>query len=199
MKFSFPRARHSLERLVVHVEHVAEATDLLRRGGVVRERMALVAADHLAEVLLQDFVADVFETADEMGPLAPRRYDRGDRQRLVADFFARVELARSPPPGLITCHPLLTDEDAVVFKVGHTYRNGLYHGDQHNAALSRALGVVYLQAVGRALVRSWPEGMIMGGYDARDARIRALRRLGATSAGSSLSPRGVAQECTTQS
>jgi hypothetical protein len=156
--------------------------------------MALVAADHLAEVLLQDHVDKTFVTTEEEGPLSPRRYDRDERRRLHGDFSARIELASATPEGFWPPPRLLDAGDAVVFRVAHGYRNALYHGDQHNPALGRPLAVEYLQAVGRALVRSWPEGLMHGSYSARDPRVRAFRRLGA-SVSTSFTPRHVAEEC----
>ena len=196
--FSFPRwdggLGVDLGRLLVHLEHIAEAAELLRAGGVVRERMALVAADHLAEVLLQDHVDKTFVTTEQEGPLSSRRYDRHERRRLLGDFSARIELACATQPGFWPPPRLLDARDAVVFRVAHGYRNELYHGDQHNPALGRPLAVEYLQAVGRALVRSSREGLSEGSYSPRDPRVRAFRRLGA-SMSTSLTPRRIAEEC----
>jgi hypothetical protein len=198
MKFSFPPTDGSmggdLQRLIVHLEHVAETAALLRAGGVVRERMALVAADHLAEVLLQDHMERAFLETEELGPLSPRRYDRDQRQRLLADFSARVQLACTAPDGVEFRQPILDARDANIFRVAHAYRNALYHGDRHNPALGRSLAVEYLQAVARTLVRSWPMGLTYG-ISARDGRLRAFRRLGAPSAQSVFEPRRVAEEC----
>ena len=126
-----------LQRLVIHLEHIAETAALLRAGGGVRERMALVAADHLAEMLLQDHMARTFLHTEEFGPLTPRRYDRRQRQQ------TRVELARTTPIGLLMPQPVLDAHDANVFRVAHAYRNALDHGDRHNAALGRSLAVAY--------------------------------------------------------
>jgi hypothetical protein len=199
MKFSFPR-RHGphdseLSRLAVHLEHMAEAAALLRAGGVVRERIALVAADHLAEVLLQDWVEDAFVASEELGPLASRRYDRAKRQRLLADFSARVEFACAAPIGWMSDEPLLDARDASIFRVAHAYRNALYHGDRHNRALGRSLAVEYIQAAGRTLVRSWPPNQVLGGIAAGDARLRSFRRLGSPEARSPFAPRIVAEQC----
>lgn len=196
-KFVFPRSGRFLDRdlgrLVVHLEHISEAAALLRARGVVRERMALVAADHLAEVLLQDCMEATFVTTEQLGPVTPRRYNRVQRQQLVNDFSARVQLACEVPVGWGS-EPWLDARDASVFRVAHAYRNALYHGDRHNVALGRSLTVAYLQAVGRTLVRSWPRGHTFGGLASTDRRIRAFRRLGAT-VGSSFSPRAVAEDC----
>lgn len=148
-KFVFPRSGGFLDRdlgrLVVHLEHISEAAALLRARGVVRERMALVAADHLAEVLLQDCMEATFVATEQLGPLTPRRYNRVQRQQLVNDFSARVQLACEVPVGWAS-EPWLDARDASVFRVAHAYRNALYHGDRHNAALGRSLTVAYLQA-----------------------------------------------------
>jgi hypothetical protein len=121
---------------------------------------------------------ETFVATESMGPLTPRRYDRQQRRRLVADFSARVELACGPPIGFSKSQPLLDAPDASVFRVAHAYRNSLYHGDRHNPALGRSLAIVYLQAVGHTLVRSWPEGLIIG--PAAGARTATSARFGAS-------------------
>ena len=184
----------TLDRLVVFLEHLAEVASLLQAGGVARHRMALVAADQLAEMLLQDHLEQTLAVSEELGPLSPQRWDLARRQQLSRDFPARVELARLPRIDWPSAEPWLDTHDATVFRVAHGYRNALYHSGRHNARLGRSLAVVYAQAVGRTLVRSWSLGITIG-VSARDTRLRALRRLGASTARSPFEPRTLAAEC----
>ena len=49
---------------------------------------------------------------------------------------------------------ILSDADAAVMRVAHTYRNGVYHEDRHNRALLTPLTGLYAQAVGLLVASS---------------------------------------------
>ncbi len=70
---------------------------------------------------------------------------------------------------------ILTERDAVVMRVAHSYRNGVYHEDRHNAALMQPLSMLYAQALGRAFVRSHAHGW---SYSIDAERAGSLARLG---------------------
>jgi hypothetical protein len=49
-------------------------------------------------------------------------------------------------------------EDSPILRIGHSYRNAVYHEDRHNAALIQPLTILYMQAVGRAFSRYYEPG-----------------------------------------
>ncbi len=159
-----------LSRLELFTEQLDLAAQLVRAGGLARDRMALVAIDNLAEVLLYRHMQFTFDAGEQMGGrLAVRRYDQRERDRLRRDFDRRVTLAQTEPKGLFTFafpKPLLDQVDAATFRVAHRYRNGIYHEDRHNQALLDPLTRLYLAAVGRAWCRAQPASS-MGGLGDR--------------------------------
>lgn len=149
-----------LDRLELFAEQLDLAAQLLRDGGLARGRMALVAVDNLAEVLLYRHMQFTFEAGEGMSGRFPvRLYDQQERDRLRRDFDRRVTLATTEHEGPLTFSfpkPLLDQGDATTFRIAHRYRNGVYHEDRHNHALLDPLTCLYLSAVGRAWCRAQP-------------------------------------------
>lgn len=83
-----------LSRVELFAEQLDLAAELVRTGGLARARMALVAIDNLAEVLLYRHLQFTFEASEEVGSRLPLpRYAQRDRDRLRQDFDRRVTLA----------------------------------------------------------------------------------------------------------
>lgn len=174
--------RADLSRFELFAEQLALAAQLVREGGIARERLALVAIDSLAEVLLYRHMQASFEASEEMGVLATRRFGQRDRDRLRQDFDRRVTLALlgDGRGTLSDPAPVLGGPDAAIFRIAHRYRNGLHHEDRANDTLLDPLARLYLTAVGRTWVRAQPASMI-GGLSA--ARMRASPRTARVSSG----------------
>jgi hypothetical protein len=143
-----------LSRFELFAEQLVLAAELVRGGGSARERLALVAIDNLAEVVLYRHMQFAFGASEDMGGrLAVRRFGQRERDRLRQDFDRRVTLALSEPQGIGAFafpRPVLDEHDAAIFRVAHRYRNGLHHEDRANDALLDPLARLYLIAVGRA-------------------------------------------------
>jgi hypothetical protein len=168
MDLDFPdvsgRRSDKIESFCLFVEQLEEAVQSLRSGRLARQRMALVALDNLAEVLLHEFAQQIFLTSDQAAWLPGPRFTQRKRRRMGADFRRRVSLAsQSPAPSGFYPQPLLDDLDASIFRVAHRYRNDVYHAGRHNRALIEPLSQMYAQAVSRAFVRSQPEVTMGGG------------------------------------
>ena len=99
------------------------------------------------------------------GRLAIRRFGQRERDRLRQDFDRKVSLALRKEEGLhafASPNPILDEEDAVVFRIAHRYRNGLHHEDRANDALLEPLARLYLAGVGRAWCRAQPARSVGG-------------------------------------
>jgi len=164
-----------LSRFELFAEQLALAAELVRRGGLAHERLALVAIDSLAEVVLYRHMQFTFGASEDMGGrLAVRRFGQRERDRLRQGFDRRVTLALSESYGVGAFafpRPVLDDQDAVILRVAHRYRNGLHHEDRANDELLDPLARLYLTAVGRAWCRAQRDWTV-GGLSAR--RLRAL-------------------------
>lgn len=156
-----------LAQIDLFAEQLDLAAELVRQGGLARGRVALVATDNLAEVLLYRHLQITFGASEETTRLIAQRYDERSRRRLRQDFDRRVTLAATDHAGPFSWSypkPIVDSFDATIFRVAHRYRNGVYHEDRHNAALIDPLTRLYLAAMGRAWCRAQPE-VSMGGYE----------------------------------
>ncbi len=164
-----------LTRIELFAEQLALATELVRGGGAAGERLALVAIDSLAEVVLYRHMHFAIGASEEIGGRLPvRRFGQRERDRLRQDFDRRVTLALSEPEGVFAFaypRPVLDEHDASIFRVAHRYRNRLHHEDRSNDALLDPLARLYLSAVGRAWCRA-QRYWTVGGLSAE--RLRAL-------------------------
>lgn len=195
MALEFPdlsgRRGDSIDRFILFVEQLELGIELLNDARVSRQRMALVALDNLAEVLITEFAESRFLMSDEDTMLLARTFTAAQREKIMRDFGKKVALAARNEQFLSPRHPvpLLDDFDGSIFRVAHRYRNDLYHAGRHNSALLGSLNRLYAQAVGRAFVRSLPEGWVMGGGIA--GRLTQLDRFAwrdADSSGDSIAP-----------
>jgi hypothetical protein len=157
----------TIERLDLFAQQLMLASELVRAGGLARERMALVAVDNLAEIVLYRHVESTYAASEDWGGrLAVRRYDQVERNRLRRDFDRRVALAMTRQDGVGAFaypKPVLNEYDATIFRVAHRHRNAVYHADSHNAALLAPLVRLYLTAVARAWSGAQPDVIVSSG------------------------------------
>lgn len=146
-------------------EQLNVAAELLASGSLAKARMALVAADNLAELLLSRHARRVFSASEGSHWMKRRRYGAKERDKILGDFKRKVALARKPAerPMWRAVEPILDDGDASLMRVAHRYRNGVYHEDRHNETLLTPLTALYLQAVGRTFCRGYEPGTAWGG------------------------------------
>jgi hypothetical protein len=160
----FDRHTDEIERFTLFVEQLEAAVESVKSGRLALERIALVALDNLAEMLLHEFLELTFYRSDESCILPGPKFSQSRRRKIDNDFGRKVSLAMQPQLGFLTYPgPLLDELDASIFRVAHRYRNDLYHAGRHNGALIGPLVQLYAEAVGRSFVRSNPEGVSMGG------------------------------------
>jgi hypothetical protein len=124
------------------------------------------------------------------------RYSTRDRAVARQRFNKRVEIARRPSEldsWLGDGEPLISDADAIVLKVGHSYRNDAYHEDAHNAFVVSSVARVLFAAVARLVARMQRRGMSVGSIS--DDQIEELAGWGYQS-GSMLELRAAAEAVT---
>lgn len=154
------RYRHDSDaQFVLFVDQLAEVRELLLSDTTPKHRMALVALDNLAEVVLHRHKRSIQRLAEADWPLRSPRLSRSDVRELNSDFGARVRLGRrGGEDGLSESilRPVLDEVDDALFRTGHAYRNRVYHADHHNIAVLQLIARGYAGAVGRAFVRLQP-------------------------------------------
>jgi hypothetical protein len=165
-----------IDRFLVFAEQLDVACDLLEDGAISKARAALVGIDNLASLLLRAHAEAVFRSGE--GPRWDRakRYTNKERRTILGNFGRMATLATEDAdgPALWKVGAILSEADAAVMRVAHTYRNGVYHEDRHNRALLTPLAALYAQALGRAFCAYHRRGWSYGIDAARAERVRAL-------------------------
>lgn len=156
--------RHSVRDLFLGFEQLEVIRDLLLSGSPVRARMALILLDGLADAMLFRRLEDLYD-ASEM-PVARKlwkmpHYTRKTRLRARQYFSRRVELARQRVPSLFGNEAeWLSDDDATVLRVCHSYRNVAYHEDSHNPNVISSIARMQFGVVARLLAHMQPSGVM---------------------------------------
>ena len=169
----------AIARFVVFVEQFEVAVALATSGRLAQVRMALVAADHLAELLVSRHAKRSFESSEQSRWMRREQFGRADRKRIGRDFSRKIHLAerKHTAPRWLAVPAILDESDAALFRLAHRARNGVYHEDRHNSALLIPLTWLYLAAVGRAFCRQYEAGSAVGGGGV-EARVIELKRFG---------------------
>jgi len=166
-----------IDRFLLFAEQLEVACELLGAETLAKTRTALVVLDNLANLLFHRHAEAVFAGGEGSHWYRRKRYTRSERREIFQDFNRMLRLAGedSDGPPWRAVSAILTEPDAVVMRVAHGHRNGVYHEDRHNAALIQPLSMLYAQALGRAFVRSHARGW---SYSIDAERAGALSRLG---------------------
>jgi hypothetical protein len=166
----------AIERFVTFAEQLDVAADLVRADTLPKARMALVAVDNLADLLLHRHAERVFAAGERSWWHEHRRFTRVERDRIHKDFRSLLKIAgQSWEMAWERLDVVVTAADSPVIRVGHSYRNGVYHEDRHNAALIQPLTILYMQAVGRAFSHSYRPGTA---WSTTADRVASLQQFG---------------------
>jgi hypothetical protein len=170
-------AYDDVDRVLVFAEQLGVAADLLASESLAKTRMALVAVDNLADLLLHRHADRVFASGEGSWWYRRKRYTQQERREIRQDFNRQVTLAtrRADAPWGGAVEPIIPEPETAIWRVAHTYRNGVYHEDRHNAALIAPLAALYLDVVGRAFYRAYRPG---DGIGVSPARVAELQHFG---------------------
>jgi hypothetical protein len=152
--------------LFLALEQLEAIRDLLLAKSSVKERMALILLDALADALIFCRLAQIYEATEE--PFLRHKMPRFSRQdRFVARqrFNRRVEIARQVTEidrWVGDGEELISESDAAILKVGHSYRNGAYHEGAHNPSVTATIARVLFGAVARLVARMERPGFAVG-------------------------------------
>jgi hypothetical protein len=160
--FEFPdllcRNGDSVDRFFFFVEQLLLSVEMLQSDRLAQQRLTLVAVDNLAEVLLSEHAERWFYQSDEATWMEMPTFTTKERRAITRQFEKRVDLALREADGRLAYRfpkPLVNEFDGIVMKVGHRYRNDLYHVGRHNPTLLVPLTGLYAQAVARMFPRSF--------------------------------------------
>lgn len=166
-----------VDRVIVFAQMLEAAMQLLAAETLAKDRLALIAVDNLADLLLHRHADRVFDSGEGSWAFPRRQFSRRERHRIRKNFAAMLRLAqaRADAPWGRDVDPILSEDDAKIVRVAHAYRNGVYHDDRHNQAVLSPLAVLYAQAIGRAFVGGYRPG---DAWSVSQAQADALARLG---------------------
>jgi hypothetical protein len=157
--------------LFLALEQLEAIRDLLLANSPVKDRMALILLDALADALLFRRLEQIYEATEE--PFRRHkmpRFSRQDRFAARQRFNRRVEIARQATEldrWVGEGEELISESDAAILKVGHSYRNGAYHEGALNPDVTAALARVLFGAVARLVARSERPGVAVGSISER--------------------------------
>lgn len=165
-----------IDRFLVFVEQLDVACDLLEDGALGRVRAALVGIDNLANLLLHAHAEAVFRSGEGSRWDRRKRYTNMERRKILGSFDRMATLATKDADGPLwrRVEAILSEADAEVMRVAHTYRNGVYHEDRHNSAVLTPLTALYAKALGRAFCLSHRRGWSLGIDATRAGRLVAF-------------------------
>lgn len=140
-----------LAQLLLVVEQLDLAAELLHSDSVASIRAALILLDHHAEILLRRHCESLFRAGDGKGPFVGRAFTRADRAKIRDKFERKLDVAAGAS-GLGSGVASIIDRDgAACLKLAHRHRNAAYHRDDHNPGVLHLICLLQLQAVCRLL------------------------------------------------
>ncbi len=149
----------AIDRFVTFAEQLDVAADLVQADTLPKARMALVAVDNLADLLLHRHAERVFAASERSWWHEHRRFTRVERERILGDFRSLLKIAgQNWDMAWEQIDAVVAAEDSPILRIGRSYRNAVYHEDRHNAALIQPLTILYMQAVGRAFAHYYRPG-----------------------------------------
>jgi hypothetical protein len=83
----------AIDRFVTFVEQLDVAADLVQADTLPKARMALVAVDNLADLLLHRHAEHVFSASERSWCHEHRRFTRVERERILGDFRSSLKIA----------------------------------------------------------------------------------------------------------
>jgi hypothetical protein len=165
--WDWPNTRYehdSVAQFTLVLDGVEEVVGRLGSPEIGQQRLALIVADYLADILLARRVQRMIELSELHGGLMePReRFDSRTRGTLRSGFKRRLAVAARSYERRFTYgagDPILTASDAEVLRVAHAYRNDIYHEDRHNERTLLTIARAAIHAVARAWKQSLPSNV----------------------------------------
>jgi hypothetical protein len=155
---------NDLAQFEVVLDGVEEVVRLVQSPRLSDRRLALLLSDHLADVVLVRRVEQVIMVSERGGSsYEPReRFDARSRAVLKQRFSRRVDIAERDLSRRFSYglgKPIISAGDAEILRVGHDYRNSIYHEDRQNEAALRPVTIAMLHATCRAWTALLPSNI----------------------------------------
>jgi len=183
--WDWPNTRYendSIARFTLVLDGIEEVVGRLKSPEIGGQRLGLIVADYLADILLARRVQRMIELSElHPGLMEPReRFDSRTRGTLRSGFNRRLAVASRNYERRFTYgagEPILTASEAEVLRVAHAYRNDIYHEDRHNDRTLPAITQAAIHAVAHAWKQSLPSN-VASSQGARGPLMDRLRAKG---------------------
>ncbi len=117
--------RPTFERFKASLDHFDVVSNLIQADDHEKSRMAIILIHSLAEGLMFIEAISSFDQDIYFSRVSVPKYSSQYRQKVFRFFDEKVDFCLSKSG-------LLTQSDAIIFKVLNFYRNAAYHRDTHN-------------------------------------------------------------------
>lgn len=147
----------NLDSLRLLTEQFKLIRDLLQAPSAVQAKAALILLDSIADTLMYDVALREFDCQSSLASIQRPRYDPGRRDKIRRDFGAKLTVVRDLD--------LITNQNATVLRIGHSYRNAAYHRDTHNPRVTGLITRVLLLTTMQLYVDYFDNGISVGGVN----------------------------------
>jgi hypothetical protein len=147
----------SIERLRLLTEQLEMIRRLLDNDSPVDVKVAIILLDNVADSLMYRYCLQEFESDSAISIVIKPRFTLKKRDEALRDFKAKANLLNSIA--------VLTREDSMILKIGHSYRNAAYHRDSHNPRVTNKLGRLLFVSVCNLFTSYYKNGVSVGGKE----------------------------------
>jgi hypothetical protein len=144
----------TVENLRDFVEAIEIVRDFLIANTPQKVRLALIVLDNIAELLMAHICRDIFDNDEFVAKIKRPRFSRKFKENTLWYFRPKTEL--------IKAEGLVTEGEAALLELGHSYRNPAFHQGRHNPRAVRALSIMLLQPIASLLQKAF-SGVEEGG------------------------------------
>lgn len=134
---------HTLENLQDFTEALEIVRDFLVADTPQRVRLALIALDNTAELLMAQISRTLFQDDEFRAKVIPPRFSRKTKKE-VAEYFG-------PKTKLMKSEGILSEHEASLLDLAHSYRNRSFHHGHHNSRPMRVLSILMLGPLSKLL------------------------------------------------
>jgi hypothetical protein len=145
-------------RTVENLRELTEAIEIVRDFVIAdtpqKVRLALIIVDNTAELLMFQICRGIFEGDRLAAKILRPRFNRTFERKTIKFFEPKIDLMKS--------EGIISEWEAALLTVGHSYRNPAYHEGHHNPRLLRILAAMLLRPLSTLLRKAFG-GLSQGG------------------------------------
>jgi len=145
-------SKHRIKKFRLAVGQLEICRDFIKSSSDTKARIAIILLDNIAEILMYRHCLEAFHFDGFTKLVMPQRFPSKTRGKVLRYFGEKVDLCQ-------TELKLISDTDAIVLKIGHSYRNMAFHRDMHNPATISILARILFKAVCSLFAKVYDNGI----------------------------------------